>query len=115
MIAEYTSRPADLAARYGGEEFVCILPETDRLGALAIAEKIRRGIAGQNIPHTESKIADYVTASFGVVTVRCTEAGSAQEILEQADELLYRAKARGRNRVEHFPFPSIEGEINGDI
>lgn len=54
-----------------GEEFACILPETDRLGAFAVAEKIRRNILAQAIPHQASTVADYVTASLGVLTVCC--------------------------------------------
>ena len=100
VIANCAVRPADLAARYGGEEFACILPETDRNGAIAIAEKIRQGISARAIPHHGSDVADHVTASLGVVTVQCTPDGSAVGIITQADALLYRAKASGRNRVE---------------
>jgi diguanylate cyclase (GGDEF)-like protein/PAS domain S-box-containing protein len=108
VIADCTARPADLAARYGGEEFACILPETDRKGAVAIAEKIRSGIIALAIPHKGSSVAEYVTASMGVVTVKCTPDGSAVEIVAQADDLLYRAKSCGRNRVE-FDLQAISG------
>ncbi|MEI6208790.1 MAG: CHASE domain-containing protein [Desulfuromonadales bacterium] len=100
VIADCATRDPDLAARYGGEEFACILPETDLNGAVAIAEKIRRGIITCAIPHSGSIVADYVTASLGVVTVRCTAEKSSLAILSQVDELLYRAKSLGRNRVE---------------
>ena len=100
VMAECASRPADLVARYGGEEFACILPETDSSGAVAIAEKIRRDIIDRAIPHKGSKVADYVTASLGVVTVRCAIGGSAVDVVARVDELLYRAKSSGRNRVE---------------
>jgi len=76
VIADCVARPADLAARYGGEEFACILPETDSSGAVVIAEKIRRQIMARAIPHKDSKVADCVTASLGVVTVQCTADGS---------------------------------------
>ncbi|MBA3007843.1 MAG: diguanylate cyclase [Proteobacteria bacterium] len=100
VIADCTSRPADLAARYGGEEFACILPETDNNGAIAIAEKIRCGIIALALPHKCSSVADVVTVSLGVVTVRCTTGASAVDIIIQVDELLYQAKSSGRNRVE---------------
>ncbi|MDD2310291.1 MAG: diguanylate cyclase [Desulfuromonadaceae bacterium] len=93
-------RPADLAARYGGEEFACILPETDLYGAVAIAEKLRRGILACEIPHKGSKVAEYVTASIGVVSVQCGSGRSVVEIIAHTDELLYKAKLAGRNRVE---------------
>lgn len=100
IIADCASRPADLAARYGGEEFACILPETDGTGAVIIAEQIRRGIQAVAIPHKGSDAADCVTASLGVVTLQCDASGSAVGIISRADELLYFAKSRGRNRVE---------------
>jgi diguanylate cyclase (GGDEF)-like protein/hemerythrin-like metal-binding protein len=102
VLAGCTLRPADLAARYGGEEFACILPETDRNGAIIIAEQIRRGIAALAIPHRGSFVADHVTASLGVFTDICTKDGTALEILSRADELLYQAKSSGRNRIEIF-------------
>lgn len=119
VMADCTTRPADLAARYGGEEFACILPETDRIGAVVIAEKIRRGIFGLAIPHKGSDIADFVTASMGVVTVPFAVDRTPVEILDQADELLYRAKSSGRNRVEFVAIPDVEltseGRIKGNI
>lgn len=105
VIAESTVRPADLAARYGGEEFACILPETDQLGALLIAEKIRQGILRLAIPHDWSDVAECVSASLGVVTTHCSANTKASDIVSQADELLYRAKSRGRNRLEHNEAP----------
>ena len=119
VIADCTSRPADLAARYGGEEFACILPETDRIGAVVIAEKIRRGILDLAIPHKGSSTADFITASMGVVTVPCSEKRTEVDILAQVDELLYRAKSTGRNRVEFVAIPDVEltsgGQFKGNL
>jgi len=103
VLRETVSRAADLPARYGGEEFACILPETDRNGAVMIAEQIRRGIEALAIPHSGSSAAAYVTASLGVVTAECVSGVSPEEILAQADELLYQAKASGRNRIQFVP------------
>ncbi|KDR96404.1 PAS domain S-box-containing protein/diguanylate cyclase (GGDEF) domain-containing protein/hemerythrin-like metal-binding domain protein [Peptoclostridium litorale DSM 5388] len=107
VIAGCILRPADLAARYGGEEFACILPETNNKGAVQIAEKIRQSIFNLAIPHKESLVADVVTVSLGVVTVYNTifesNAVSSEQvykIVEQADNLLYKSKSSGRNRVE---------------
>jgi diguanylate cyclase (GGDEF)-like protein/hemerythrin-like metal-binding protein len=100
VAEECMARPADLAARYGGEEFACILPETDSYGAGVIAEKIRSGILALAIPHKGSSVAEYVTASFGVVTVRCRTDESAVDVVAKVDTLLYQAKSSGRNRVE---------------
>ena len=100
VIADCANRPADLVARYGGEEFVCILPETDSIGAVVIAEKIRKGISALKIPHIGSINADHVTASLGVVTTHCDADKSVSEIIVMADNLLYGAKNSGRNNVQ---------------
>jgi diguanylate cyclase (GGDEF)-like protein/PAS domain S-box-containing protein len=94
------TRPADLVARYGGEEFTCLLPETDLAGALAIAEQMRLGIMELGIDHERSPVASVVTASMGVASARCAAGGSPLDLVIQVDALLYRAKAKGRNRVE---------------
>ncbi|MCP4347659.1 MAG: diguanylate cyclase [Desulfobacterales bacterium] len=114
-LADCLDRPADLAARYGGEEFACILPETDRVGAVAVAEKIRKSIVDCDIPHKESGVAACVTASLGVVTVQCSAEKIAKDVVVQADELLYRAKASGRNRVEAVAPEDIGEEVKGDL
>jgi diguanylate cyclase (GGDEF)-like protein/PAS domain S-box-containing protein len=100
VIAECAHRTTDMAARYGGEEFACILPDTDLDGAVSIAENIRRSIHALAIPHKGSKVADFVTASLGVITIHHTTQQSIEDILSQVDALLYRAKSSGRNRVE---------------
>ncbi len=114
-ITSCVNRPADLAARYGGEEFACILPETGRGGGIVVAENIRRAIIALAIPHIDSKVADYVTASLGVVTVQCTADASAMNIVDLADKLLYKAKSSGRNRLESSAPYYAGGEIKGSI
>ena len=66
-----------------------------------------------DIPHKASEVADVVTASLGVVTVRCTKDNSIANILTQADRQLYRAKSSGRNRVkfvasDNMALPPVE-------
>lgn len=117
VLADCAARPTDLAARYGGEEFAFIIPETDSSGALIIAEKIRRSIMALDIPHCGSSAAHMVTASLGVVTVRCSADITADDIISQADVLLYRAKSLGRNRVEFVTKAKTEtiSEITGNF
>ena len=111
VMAACVARPADLVARYGGEEFICILPETDSGGAVAIAEKIRRGIFALAIPHAGSDVTDCVPASLGVATMPCTEGGSITDLVAQVDEQLYRAKASGRNRVNSVTAHTVGGNL----
>ena len=85
----------DFAGRAGGEEFVALLPNTDRAGALAYAERLRSLIAGLTIPGVDRQ----VTASLGVA-IMPDDALSDKELLRYADRALYAAKRAGRNRVE---------------
>ncbi len=109
VIAACVPRSTDLVARYGGEEFACILSVTDDVGAITIAEKIRQAVIDRAIPHKKSQVAACVTVSLGVVTSRCLAGGSAMDVVNRADELLYQAKASGRNCVEYIR-PSEGGE-----
>lgn len=90
-------RSADLVARYGGEEFALILP--DDSDAEDIAEQCRKTIEWLRIPHEYSDIADVITISLGVATVKPGRATSITQFTERADRALYDAKETGRNRV----------------
>jgi len=93
-------RPSDFLARYGGEEFVAILPSTDIKGAAKIAEEMRASVEAENLPHEYSDAADHVTISLGVACIVPTKDNTAEELIEAADQALYRAKKAGRNRLE---------------
>jgi diguanylate cyclase (GGDEF)-like protein len=107
-------RPGDLVARYGGEEFALILPETDAPAAGRVAEKARRAVENEKIPHTISSVSSHITVSAGTATVRFTgRAGeqlretrdgqtcehTVESLMLQADQHLYKAKQNGRNQV----------------
>ncbi|MCS6958662.1 MAG: diguanylate cyclase [Pseudanabaenaceae cyanobacterium SKYGB_i_bin29] len=94
-------RPADVVARYGGEEFAVILPETGAAGALHVAEKILQQVSSLKIPHRTSSVADHVTVSVGIATTIPSMDMQPTQLLQKADESLYRAKQGGRNRVVH--------------
>lgn len=89
-------RGVDYAARYGGEEFVVVLPETDQAAAHDVAERIREYVASSIAAGDDSAP---VTLSIGVAGYPANGASTA-DVLARADEALYRAKERGRNRVE---------------
>ncbi|WP_317933101.1 diguanylate cyclase [Halioxenophilus sp. WMMB6] len=92
-------RSYDIVARYGGEEFACILPNTDAAGALLLARRIRERVRELAIEHQASKVAEVVTVSVGAVTVIPTPDANSDELLMQADKMLYEAKVQGRDRV----------------
>ena len=96
-------RTHDLPARYGGEEFALVLPETDMIGAVAVAERIRRAIENDVIEYGGNVIRK--TASFGVaVFPDC--ANDMDSLIKAADVALYWSKEHGRNQVTAAP--SIE-------
>jgi diguanylate cyclase (GGDEF)-like protein len=86
-------RDVDCAARYGGEEFAVLLPETSRAGAYVVAQRIRVGI--QSILRSGR---DVITVSGGVAAYPA-DGVTPQQLLQKADQGLYRAKADGKNRV----------------
>lgn len=91
-------RDSDVAARYGGEEFVVILPDTNREGALAFAEAVRRAVESTPYPHGDKQPLGCVTISGGVATYGL-DGRSGAELIEAADANLYRGKQGGRNRI----------------
>lgn len=99
-IEEHAQRPSDLVARYGGEEFAVVLPSTNEGAARVVAERMRAAIESNAIPHEFSPAGDRVTASFGVAGMVPNRHSSLEDLVRRADGALYRAKERGRNRVE---------------
>lgn len=93
-------RRVDTVARVGGEEFVVLLPETDLVEARNVADKLRRTIEETPLPGGQTQPGGKLTISVGVATLRKDEDGLAA--LARADEALYSAKRRGRNRVVVF-------------
>ncbi len=88
-------RQVDFAARYGGEEFAIVLPECPRDKAVQVAERIRENVENFKNPHQDRY---NLTVSAGVSSFP-GDGDDKEQILEKADQALYRAKAEGRNRV----------------
>ena len=91
-------RSTDFAARYGGEEFVVVLPGTDEDGAIAVASRILALLAEEKIPHAYSELGDHLTLSIGVACLIPKEGTQPQILMDLADQALYDAKSKGRNR-----------------
>ena len=98
-------RAGDFPARYGGEEFIVLLPDTDRTGAMRIADELRRSLHALKI----SELTRPVTASFGVSTYP-DDSTDPDQLVRTADRALYAAKQGGRDRVETVS----RGERSGD-
>jgi diguanylate cyclase (GGDEF)-like protein len=94
--------PSDLLARYGGEEFAVILPNTDREGAHQVALAIQHYIQLLEIEHKQSTINQKITISIGISSTIPNWTTSSKELVKSADNALYEAKARGRNRIYQF-------------
>ena len=98
-LAREQLRPDDLIARYGGEEFCVLLRDVDEPEALRVAERLRAAIADLSVDIDGRPLR--ITTSIGVATLR----KDLQDAMRRADVALYRAKDRGRNRVESAEEP----------
>jgi len=96
ILVEIFDRPGNIVCRYGGEEFSVLLPDCSRARALELAEKLRKKVEEQTILLRREKTK--ITVSVGIA-VFPQDAQIKEELIQQADQALYRAKKKGRNRV----------------
>ncbi|HSW22042.1 MAG TPA: GGDEF domain-containing protein [Burkholderiaceae bacterium] len=105
-----TLRTSDLMARFGGEELVILLPHTDPLGALDVAERIRERVAGGRLDWHGEKVG--ITVSVGVASYGGDDR-TLDALVHDADLALYAAKKAGRNCVRAAPIrPRRSGEAH---
>jgi diguanylate cyclase (GGDEF)-like protein len=100
-LLDMEKRRGDTVARYGGEEFVALLPHADAAAAQAWSERARARIATTAVELQGVLLR--MTASFGVAASDGRELTDGNALLAAADQALYQAKERGRNRVVVAP------------
>jgi diguanylate cyclase (GGDEF)-like protein len=98
IITDSLKRVTDFAARWGGEEFVVLLPHTNSVHGVDMAEQIRINFEAAEIPKVDGAITK-LTVSIGVNVHMPMPASSLDEFISKADTALYNAKNSGRNRV----------------
>jgi len=102
-------RQYDSIGRYGGEEFLILLTGCDEEACWAQAERLRKQLSQLQMSLQESSIG--VSASFGVTTALPGQSWTPEALIHKADEALYLAKRRGRNRVEFLSHDSQAAPI----
>jgi diguanylate cyclase (GGDEF)-like protein len=96
QVARGELRAMDIIAKYGGDEFVIVLPQNGREGANLVAERVRRAI--ENHPFPGEEVSGRITSSLGIA-VYPEDGQTVEDLIDRADQALYRAKGMGRNRV----------------
>jgi diguanylate cyclase len=112
LVIRQSVKDTDIAARYGGEEFAMVLPAASLRAAVSIAELLRKAVMNKElIKRSSGEALGRVTASIGVATLKPGD--SPQSLIERADNCLYAAKRRGRNRIvsEVDPEPAMDATI----
>ncbi len=107
-LTELIRNDVDWLARYGGEEFLVVLPETEVQSAINQAERLRKSVSKKVIEIQENQLQ--ITASFGVTGFAShtpEEKISYEAMINRADEFMYEAKEKGRNRVIGGPYTTI--------
>ncbi len=94
-------REVDTVARFGGEEFVLLLPDTDKRGAIAVAEKVRLLVESHRFLSDGYRETRSISISAGIASYP-DDVEEMDDLIDHADIALYRAKESGRNRIECF-------------
>ncbi|BHH85972.1 diguanylate cyclase [Desulforhopalus sp. 52FAK] len=99
-LLQNTHRDSDISARYGGEEFVILLSGAALDECTIMAEQLRK--SAESLIYNDGSTELQVTVSIGVSSLQKHQPKSPEMLLSMADEALYKAKEKGRNRVEVF-------------
>jgi len=99
-LQTFVTRPDDVLARYGGEEFAAAFYDVEAFDAQELAERMRRAVGALALDNLGDAAASAITISLGVAVVEASQERRPRGGLQLADQALYRAKVKGRNRVE---------------
>jgi len=99
VLKSFATRPSDLCARYGGEEFAIVYGNTSLDKAQVLLSKLLDEILSLNIPNKKAPTLPILTASIGLSTMHPNKENNENDLIKEADELLYSAKNNGRNQV----------------
>ncbi|MGO9834355.1 MAG: diguanylate cyclase [Polyangiaceae bacterium] len=108
QVLARVARRSDIVARWGGEEFVVALAQTGEAGARIAAERVRRAVAEASFPVPGGEPLR-VTVSIGAASALAP--WTTEGVIAAADEAMYAAKARGRNRVESAFEPEVSSAV----
>ena len=97
VLKDTLKRPSDFVFRLGGEEFGVILTQVDEIDSAKIAQNICDAVKAREIKHGSSQVCEYLTISIGVICCVADDALDSQILISRADEMLYKAKERGRD------------------
>jgi diguanylate cyclase (GGDEF)-like protein len=97
QLVKRHSRKSDLLARYGGEEFILLLPQTSLKGALIEAGRLQRVVKEMQFPHLRQD--QRITVSFGVACLPDEKIKNPDDLINFADNALYKAKEKGRDLI----------------
>ncbi|AGF50663.1 PleD gene product [Synechocystis sp. PCC 6803] len=102
LLKKVMRRGTDLTARYGGEEFALVLPQTNKQGCQNVVIHLQSVFKQAQIPHRSSIIQPYLTLSIGSATMVPLPNVPPKQLIDWADQALFKAKKAGRNC--HFSF-----------
>lgn len=98
-LSSVFARETDIVARYGGEEFVVLTTQQDSNETYTMAEKARQAVIDLQIPNENGTSGPFTTISVGIATIIPSPDLRYEKLIKYADDALYRAKNRGKNRV----------------
>jgi len=107
-----SARDADICCRYGGEEFAVILPDTTARNAEVLAQRIHHNVARVSRNQPSGRMS--ITVSIGISCTHLHTKSNPTQLIEEADQALYRAKANGRNRTETWHADIMEPRTSFD-